>query len=275
VNKIIMPSGGQTAEESLITKWHKTVGDRISRGDILFEIETDKATLEVESWCEGYLRAIVFGEHESAAAGQTVAYIGPADEPLGDRPVIQEIVHKGKGKPASPLAKKLAKERGIDLSNISAGPVIKKQDVLDYSPKIPLATVVSHYYTVTISVDMTGCAAFCDKISYDGILVKCVSVALKKHPSIAKVTGGTISILNLGEFGVSLCTAAIAPPETCVLAVGSLAERAVSVNRQIVSRDMTDITATFDHRAIDGPTGAMFMRDVKRLLENPELIFII
>ena len=52
---VIMPKLGQTVEESTIVIWRKNEGDRVAKGDIIFEIETDKAVLEVESFCDGIL----------------------------------------------------------------------------------------------------------------------------------------------------------------------------------------------------------------------------
>ena len=81
VQKIIMPSGGQTTDEMLIQRWNKNPGDPVKKGDILFEIETDKASMPVESFAEGTLLAILFKEGELVKAGEIVAYIGdPGDE---------------------------------------------------------------------------------------------------------------------------------------------------------------------------------------------------
>ena len=80
--KITMPPGGQTTDDSLISEWFKIVGDKVKRGDILCTIETDKAILEVESYCEGILRKIVIAEGNRASEGDIIAYIGEADEPL-------------------------------------------------------------------------------------------------------------------------------------------------------------------------------------------------
>jgi len=56
VQTVVMPKLGQTVEESTVLKWHKREGELVKKGDILFEIETDKAVLEVESFFEGTLR---------------------------------------------------------------------------------------------------------------------------------------------------------------------------------------------------------------------------
>ena len=88
------------------------------------------------------------------------------------------------------------------------------------------------------------------------------------------MSGGTITISNLGMVDVDHFTAVINQPESCILAVGKIAERAVSVNHTIESRDMMNITASFDHRVVDGAVGAQFLRQVKRLLEQPELLLV-
>src|SRR5688500_8313262 len=80
LNKILMPSGGQTTDEMTILKWNKQVGDAVNRGDILFEIETDKAILTVESFAEGKLLEIRFEEGASVRVGEVVALIGKEED---------------------------------------------------------------------------------------------------------------------------------------------------------------------------------------------------
>ena len=65
VHTVIMPKLGQTVEESTILKWHKKTGDQVKKGEILFDIETDKAVLEVESFVEGTLLKILVREGET------------------------------------------------------------------------------------------------------------------------------------------------------------------------------------------------------------------
>jgi len=73
---VLMPKLGQTVEESTIVKWHKKEGDPVAKGDVLFEIETDKAVLEAESFYEGTLLKILVGEGVSVPVQSTVAFIG-------------------------------------------------------------------------------------------------------------------------------------------------------------------------------------------------------
>ena len=81
-----MPPSGQNAAECLIVRWHVAKGDTVNRGDVLFEIETDKATMNVESFAKGTVLKVLYGEGEKVAAGEPVAYIGnPGDAVPGDR----------------------------------------------------------------------------------------------------------------------------------------------------------------------------------------------
>ncbi|NLB55833.1 MAG: biotin/lipoyl-binding protein, partial [Lentisphaerae bacterium] len=93
---VIMPKLGQTVEVSTIVKWNTKVGDTVQKGDILFEIETDKAVLEVDSFFEGTLLKILVKEGETVPVTTTVAFIGEAGETVPDvvPPVVQQAVEK-------------------------------------------------------------------------------------------------------------------------------------------------------------------------------------
>ena len=89
----------------------------------------------------------------------------------------------------------------------------------------------------------------------------------KLHPE--DLSGGTFTISNLGMFDVDSFTAVINPPESAILAVGSITPTPVVVDGQVVVRDRMKVTLSSDHRAIDGATAARFLQEVKRLLEEP------
>ena len=82
-------------------------------------------------------------------------------------------------------------------------------------------------------------------------------------------TGSTFSTSNLGMFDVTSFTAIIHPPQTGVLAAGSVEKRAVVQGNDIVIREMMTATLSADHRVVDGAEGAQFMMEVKSLLETP------
>ena len=82
-------------------------------------------------------------------------------------------------------------------------------------------------------------------------------------------SGGTFTVSNLGMFDVESFTAVINPPESAILAVGSITPTPVVVDGQVVVRSRMKVTLSSDHRAIDGTIAARFLQEVKRLLEEP------
>ena len=82
-------------------------------------------------------------------------------------------------------------------------------------------------------------------------------------------SGGTFTVSNLGMFEVESFTAVINPPESAILAVGSITPTPVVVDGQVVVRDRMKVTLSSDHRAIDGALAARFLQEVKRLLDEP------
>jgi pyruvate dehydrogenase E2 component (dihydrolipoamide acetyltransferase) len=174
VEIINMPRLSDTMEEGTVASWLKQVGDAVEEGDILAEIETDKATMEFESFFSGTLLHIGIQVGETAAVNTLLAIIGPegtdvaailaapattpkpiASEPTAvaaavqtEIPVETPAVAAAVATPtpvttsngrimASPLAKKIAKEKGIDLNLVTgtgeSGRIVKR-DVEQFSP---------------------------------------------------------------------------------------------------------------------------------------------
>lgn len=91
--------------------------------------------------------------------------------------------------------------------------------------------------------------------------------------SMDEFTGGTFTVSNLGGYGLEGFQAIINPPESGILAVGSIKEKAVAVDHQLAVRPMMKIVGSFDHRLIDGALAARFMVRVKELLESAVALF--
>ena len=148
---ILMPALSPTMEKGKLAKWLKKEGDRVKSGDVLAEIETDKATMEVEAVDEGTLGkiliadgtedvlvntpiAVIFGEGETAAdiktggapapkAAVAVVAAAPALASVVAAPVAAPTAASGGKVFASPLAKRLAKEKGLSLGSVKgSGP---------------------------------------------------------------------------------------------------------------------------------------------------------
>jgi len=151
VTEVIMPKMGQTMEKGKIIKWLKKDGEEVKRGEPLLEIETDKTTIEVEARDSGKLK-IIAQEGEEVPITTTIAYILKEGESVPEKRISEpkaevEAVKEAVPKPreakapvakeikASPLAKRIAEEKGVDLTQVQGtgpGGRITKKDVLAY-----------------------------------------------------------------------------------------------------------------------------------------------
>jgi len=249
-----MPRLSDTMTEGTVAKWHKNVGDAISEGDLLAEIETDKATMEFESFQEGVLLHIGVGESETAAVDCILAILGEKGEDVKalieadaspEIPEVKEViapvaetkivvapvvttnipVHPTKSVDgrtvASPLAKRLAEEKGLDISSISGsgdGGRVIKRDVDNYQAPVANSIAYQESYTeepvsqmrkviarrlaeskftaphfyLSISVDMDNAIAARKaintlpdtKVSFNDLIVKACAMALREHPTV-------------------------------------------------------------------------------------------
>ncbi|MCC5917904.1 MAG: pyruvate dehydrogenase complex dihydrolipoamide acetyltransferase [Cryomorphaceae bacterium] len=172
---ITMPRLSDTMQEGTVAKWHKKVGDKVDEGDLLAEIETDKATMEFESYVEGTLLYIGINEGETAPVDSVLAILGEEGEDYkslleeaksgGDKKESSSATEESKPSKesdkdpekevkseksvasssdggrikASPLAKKMAEDKGIDISQVEGsgeGGRIVKRDIDDFkAPK--------------------------------------------------------------------------------------------------------------------------------------------
>ena len=129
-----MPKLSPTMEEGQIARWLKKEGDKVAMGEPLAEIDTDKATMEMQALAEGVLRKIIIGEGESAPLGQPIAIIGSADEDISSllaeapaaAPAQQESAPKPQPEPApapaaQPAPPQAAAAAAARSANTSAG----------------------------------------------------------------------------------------------------------------------------------------------------------
>lgn len=254
-----MPKLSDTMTEGVVAEWHKKVGDKVSSGDLLAEIETDKATMEFESFQEGVLLHIGVEKGKAAPIDSILAILGEAGEdikpllsaeketkpkatkaevktpveekkpPLTDTappasspaPITSSSNGEGRSK-ASPLAKRLAEEKGLNVSAIRGtgdGGRVVKRDIQNYGMTGITSTFVGeesfsevavsqmrktiaarlseskfsapHFY-LTIDIDMdeqikarTAINEVASvKISYNDIVIKAAAAALKQHPRV-------------------------------------------------------------------------------------------
>ena len=252
-----MPKLSDTMEEGVVAEWHKKVGDSVESGDLLAEIETDKATMEFESFQDGVLLHIGVGKGDAAPVDGILAILGEKGEDIAailkaeasaptveeDAPkevkeeaaiaapqveksvaIIAPISNDSNGRlKVSPLAKKLAEDKGVNLSSVSGsgeGGRIVKKDIDNYTPSATqsFASIgtesftdaaasqmrksiaksltknqfsAPHFY-LTISLDMDNTIAARKslnevsdvKISFNDIVIKAVASALRVHPNV-------------------------------------------------------------------------------------------
>ncbi len=84
LNRIVLPQLGQTMEEGIVEKWYKSEGDEVRKGEVLFDLTTDKATLEVEAFVSGELKKILVSDGSTVPVNTVVAIVGDADDALPD-----------------------------------------------------------------------------------------------------------------------------------------------------------------------------------------------
>merc|ERR1719149_95476 len=132
MTEIMMPALSSTMTEGKISQWLINVGDKVEAGDMVLVVESDKADMDVESYEEGYLAAILTPEGESAPVGSPVALLAANEEDIakvaaagaqgGGAAVAAPAAAAAAAAPAggrvvaSPFAKTLAEEKGIDLN---------------------------------------------------------------------------------------------------------------------------------------------------------------
>ena len=402
---IKMPKLSDTMEEGVIATWQKKVGDQVNAGDVLAEIESDKATMEFESFHAGTLLHIEIPAGKSTHVDGVIAIIGekgediqaalktakeeapakkedkaaaaPAKQESTSTPAVAPV--KAQPRPVekapvasddsrmkiSPLAKKLAEERGVSLrsirgsgengrivkrdienANLSQVPQIERhRDVEITQMRKTIARRLSeskftapHFY-LTIDLDMDRAvdarkaineAISPEKISFNDLVIKASAIALKEHPSVnagwhgdfirynehvhigvavavdegllvpvvrhadgkvltqisaegrdyakrAKTKklqpedwqGNTFTISNLGMFGIEEFTAIINPPDSCIMAVGSIRQEPVVKDGEVKVGNRMKVTLSCDHRVVDGVLGAQFLETFRKYIENP------
>ena len=79
---IVLPRLGQTMEEGTIERWHKKEGEKVRKGEVLYELTTDKATLEVESFADGVLKKILVGDGQTVPVNELIAILGDEKDEL-------------------------------------------------------------------------------------------------------------------------------------------------------------------------------------------------
>ena len=268
-----MPKLGFDMAEGLLVRWVKGVGDTVQQGEVLAEIETDKATIEVESEVGGVVHKHLVAENTAVPVGAPIAVIGEPGEqidaaellgqtskpaaaveqagPAKEKVMAVESAEDGDGRlpggvRASPVARRLAAEGGINLSELAgSGPLgrIVKRDVQAVlgaagpavaqrtleTVRVPLsklrATIgrrmtaskqqVPHFYVtadldagplMALRRDLNSRLAEDSKFSVNDFLVKAAALALREFPNLNSALDGD-QIVRHGEINVGVAVA--------------------------------------------------------------------
>jgi pyruvate dehydrogenase E2 component (dihydrolipoamide acetyltransferase) len=227
-----MPPLGATSDELRIVQWLRDVGSTVEQGDILLEVETDKATLEVEAAVSGTLLAVLHGPGETVAVGEVLAFVGSPGEKV---PAVEPPAAK---RQAVPTARKLAQEHGIDLASVhGSGPGgrIEKQDVLALIGAAPATegeSALSKHrlaianrltrsvqtipqFSAAVDVDMRTAAAQLEQARADGpagltythLLLRATAHALREHPALNRLwvsEGPRVRQLERADVGLAV-----------------------------------------------------------------------
>lgn len=442
--EITMPRLSDTMEEGTLVKWRVKKGDEVASGDHLADVETDKATMELQAFDDGRVAALAVQEGDTTPVGSLILMLAEDGESLEDAAAAVSGASGGSSKASSaqaasggdsggggvavaeppadasaaassagapqgdgkrqrvsPVARKIAEEHGIDIASIAGsgpdGRVIKR-DVLAVveggggqaapaaasatsakpqaaAPSAPVApvgleaktitlsgmrktiarrlveskTTVPHFQ-VTVSINMdplmelrktlnAQLEAQGVKLSVNDFITRATALACVSHPEAnsswagdtiiqhgtvnvgvavslpaerggglvvpvirdaqskglrqisedtkrlakkARESGltpeemgdGTITLSNLGMYGVDQFTAIINPPQAAIIAVGGAIQKPVVRDGQIVIGHEMCVTLSGDHRTIDGAQGAEYLGTFKQLLENPAALLI-
>lgn len=414
-----VPQSGESITEVQIGQWRKSAGDYVELDEVLVEIETDKASMELPAPVSGTLTKILKGSGADAAVGDVIALIEegkapagktpkPAPEPAAAEPPKKESPAE---KPAAaaktespapteakvmPSARRILSQAGIEAAAVEGtgpggritkddaqqaaaappaapeeapAPVIapkpvapptavsspgREEEVVPMTPmrKVIARNLVAAQQTAALlttfnEVDMTTVMslrsrwkdAFLEKtgvkLGFMSFFVKAAVEALKECPGVnariegthivyrkyfdigiavgggrglvvpilrnaenmsfadierkigdfakraqankidlSELQGGTFTISNGGIYGSMLSTPIVNPPQSGILGLHAIQERAVVRDGQIVARPMMYVALTYDHRIVDGREAVTFLKRIKDVIENPERIFL-
>lgn len=402
-----VPQSGESITEVQIGQWRKSVGDYVKVDEVLVEIETDKAAIELPSPVAGTLTKIIKNDGDEAAVGDVIGLMEEASAPEGAaaKPAAELATTAKDETPAPksapgdprvmPAAQRVLSQSGIDAASVEgtgpggritkddaqqaattptpepapvpkaapakplAPPVAvsspgREEEVVPMTPmrKVIAKNLVNAQQTAALlttfnEVDMSTVMdlrkrwkePFLDKfgvkLGFMSFFVKGVVEALKECPGVnaridgthivyrkyfdvgiavgggrglvvpilrnaenlsfadiestigdfarraqankidlSELQGGTFTISNGGIYGSMLSTPIVNPPQSGILGLHAIQDRAVVEKGEVVVRSMMYVALTYDHRVVDGREAVTFLKRIKDVIENPERIFL-
>ncbi|MGB9778613.1 MAG: dihydrolipoamide acetyltransferase family protein [Candidatus Bathyarchaeales archaeon] len=241
VTKVVMPKLSLTMKEGTVGRWYKHEGEKVEKGEPIVEIISEKATYDLEAPTSGILRKIIVDEGSDAPVDAVLAFITAPEEQISETEILKEKPAEAEESVkkeilASPAAKRLAREYGVELSLIrGSGPEgrIVEEDVRKFieesmgvMPKVretvPLTgfrktsaeRVASSFRTAphsTLMMEVDASKAFemheTLQVSYTAIIVGAVAKALREYPIVnSTLDGERIKIFDNVNVGVATAT---------------------------------------------------------------------
>ena len=295
---IKIPNYGEIATKSVVGKIYKKVCDFIDSGEIILDIETEKAMLEINSFYSGKIIKILVKSGDEVLIGQNIIEI-KTDESIKKEPeqIIEKVKRTKLRKTISDRLKYTQNNAAIvttfnevDMTNIiSIRNENKKNNIkIGLMPFFIKATanvlpqfkgvnaqikndyiLYKKYYNIGFAVDIN-----------DGLFVSVIKNAnqLTIHEISDKIANlkkdvdsddcGTFTITNGGVYGSLFSTPIINTTQSGILGVNSIIERPIALNGNVVIRPMMYISLSYDHRIMDGKEAIEFLIAVKNNLEN-------
>ena len=252
---VIMPALGMVQDTGLLVAWHKNEGDKVSSGDILFEVETDKSTMEIEAQADGYLSHIKHSAGEEVPVGQVIAHITetaqtsdrtPPDDTPAKNVTTENITEASPSEPdkvsvkiaspekttptpihndgkilASPKARRLALEQGLDLAELVRMGYTQPYHASDIETLTNLPTKTTQtlqaaeIHRITAQVDSIAFTDFLDwaKIQDETILLaEFAAKAMRQHPSSICIATHLTTRFFITKNAMSAVIVSDAPP---------------------------------------------------------------
>jgi len=205
-----LPQFGRTMREGTIVDFMVAVGDRVKRGDCIFEVETDKACMEVESPADGFVKYIIAELGRTLTVGEPVLLLGEKNEQI-PQSFLDSLKRK---EPAVAAAPVLPDKPAVVSADIKLGATIplNRQQKLTGERMLQSKRQIPCFY-LTVKADVTelvGLRAELNKssalkISYNDFIMRAVAVALEKFPLMAgRLAGDTIHLAESIDIGLAV-----------------------------------------------------------------------
>jgi pyruvate dehydrogenase E2 component (dihydrolipoamide acetyltransferase) len=211
--EIKLPQFGKTMEEGAIVNCLVKIGQKVNKGDIIFEIETDKATLEMESPDEGFVKTIIAQNDQTVAVGEVLLILGEENEKVSVNTAIKQSGPKAVEKIAKITTKediaaalKEAKTGGKQVYKLGQKVPLSKLGQITAGQMLKSKHEKPCFY-LTVNVDVTELTALQGKlkVSVDDFIIKALALGMVKWPIMTgRLEGDSIRLADSPGIGIAM-----------------------------------------------------------------------